>query len=130
MESSQKFMKSSQWLLIALTLIFTAFIAGVFIGRNYNRQPVQIQPLPAVTSVAAPPLTVSTEPTKPSVININTATAEDLQLLPGIGPLLAERIIAYREENGLFEIPGELMNVPGIGEKKLEEIWDHITTGG
>lgn len=130
MESSQKLMKSSQWLLIALTLIFTAFIAGVFIGRNYNRQPVQIQPLPAVTSVAAPPLTVSTEPTKPSVININTATAEDLQLLPGIGPLLAERIIAYREENGLFEIPGELMNVPGIGEKKLEEIWDHITTGG
>ena len=130
MESSQKFMKSSQWLLIALTLIFTAFIAGVFIGRNYNRQPVQIQPLPAVTSVAAPPLTVSTEPTKPSVININTATAEDLQLHPGIGPLLAERIIAYREEKGLFEIPGELMNVPGIGEKKLEEIWDHITTGG
>ena len=130
MESSQKFMKSSQWLLIALTLIFTAFIAGVFIGRNYNRQPVQIQPLPAVTSVAAPPLTVSTEPTKPSAININTATAEDLQLLPGIGPLLAERIIAYREENGCFEIPGELMNVPGIGEKKLEEIWDHITTGG
>ena len=54
MESSQKFMKSSQWLLIALTLIFTAFIAGLFIGRNYNRQPVQIQPLLVAPMVAAP----------------------------------------------------------------------------
>ena len=123
-------MKSSQKLLIGLTLVFSAFIVGLFIGRNYNRQPVQIQPLPAVTSAAVPPLAVSTEPTEPAMININTASAEDLQLLPGIGPLLAERIIAYREENGPFEIPGELMNVPGIGEKKLEEIWDYITTGG
>ena len=123
-------MKSSQKLLIGLTLVFSAFIVGLFIGRNYNRQPVQIQPLPAVTSSAVPPLAVSTEPTEPAMININTASAEDLQLLPGIGPLLAERIIAYREENGPFEIPGELMNVPGIGEKKLEEIWDYITTGG
>ena len=123
-------MKSSQKLLIGLTLVFSAFIVGLFIGRNYNRQPVQIQPLPAVTSAAVPPLAVSTEPTEPAMININTASAEDLQLLPGIGPLLAERIIAYREENGPFEIPGELMNVSGIGEKKLEEIWDYITTGG
>lgn len=123
-------MKSSQKLLIGLTLVFSAFIVGLFIGRNYNRQPVQIQPLPAVTSAAVPPLAVSTEPTEPAMININTASAEDLQRLPGIGPLLAERIIAYREENGPFEIPGELMNVPGIGEKKLEEIWDYITTGG
>lgn len=123
-------MKSSQKLLIGLTLVFSAFIVGLFIGRNYNRQPVQIQPLPAVTSAAVPPPAVSTEPTEPAMININIASAEDLQLLPGIGPLLAERIIAYREENGPFEIPGELMNVPGIGEKKLEEIWDYITTGG
>lgn len=123
-------MKSSQKLLTGLTLVFAAFIAGLFIGRNFNRQPVQIQPLPAVTSAAVLPLPVSTEPTVPSIININTATAETLQLLPGIGPLLAERIVAYREENGPFEIPGELMNVSGIGETKLEQIWDYITTGG
>ena len=123
-------MKSSQKLLIGLTLVFAAFIGGLFIGRNYNRQPVQIQPLPAVTAASVPSLILSTEPTEPAIININTATAEEFQLLPGIGPLLAERIVAYRDENGPFEIPGELMNVSGIGEKKLEEIWDHITTGG
>ena len=123
-------MKSSQKLLIVLTAVFAAFILGLFVGRNYNTQPVQIQSLPAVTTAAAPPLVINTEPTEPAIININTATVEDLQRLPGIGPMLAERIIAYRQENGPFKIPGELMNVSGIGEKKLEEIWDYITTGG
>ena len=123
-------MKSSQKLLIGLTLVFAAFIAGLFLGRNFNRQPVQIQPLPAVTAAAVPPLSLVTEPTAPSIININTATAEEIQVLPGIGPLLAQRIVEYREENGPFETNGELMNVSGIGEKKLEEIWDYITVGG
>ena len=123
-------MKSSQKLLIGLTLVFAAFIAGLFLGRNFNRQPVQIQPLPAVTAAAVPPLSLVTEPTAPSIININTATVEDIQVLPGIGPLLAQRIVEYREENGPFETNGELMNVSGIGEKKLEEIWDYITVGG
>ena len=123
-------MKSSQKLLIGLTLVFAAFIAGLFLGRNFNRQPVQIQPLPAVTAAAVPPLSLVTEPTAPSIININTSTVEEIQVLPGIGPLLAQRIVEYREENGPFETNGELMNVSGIGEKKLEEIWDYITVGG
>ena len=123
-------MKSSQKLLIGLTLVFAAFIAGLFLGRNFNRQPVQIQPLPAVTAAAVPPLSLMTEPTAPSIININTSTVEEIQVLPGIGPLLAQRIVEYREENGPFETNGELMNVSGIGEKKLEEIWDYITVGG
>ena len=123
-------MKSSQKLLIGLTLVFAAFIAGLFLGRNFNRQPVQIQPLPAVTAAAVPPLSLVTEPTAPSIININTSTVEEIQVLPGIGPLLAPRIVEYREENGPFETNGELMNVSGIGEKKLEEIWDYSTVGG
>ena len=123
-------MKSSQKLLIGLTLVFSAFIVGLFIGRNYNRQPVQMQPLPAVTAPAVIPPVDITGPAEPSIININTATAQQLQTLPGIGPTIAERIVSYREENGVFESVGELFNVPGIGEKKLEEIWDYVTTGG
>ena len=120
-------MKTSQNLLVALTIAFSAFILGLFAGRNLNRTPVQIQSLPAVTAAET---ATHPAPTESSIININTASSEQLQTLPGIGPVLADRIVAYRDEHGLFESAGALMNVSGIGEKKLESIWDLITTGG
>ncbi len=56
------------------------------------------------------------------LLDINSATAEQLQQLPGIGEKIAERIIKYREENGYFKKAEDLLNVDGIGEKKLEKI--------
>lgn len=123
-------MKTSQKLLVVLTLVFGAFIMGVFTGRNLNRTPVQIQSLPAVTTAATEATPDDTTPTESKIIDVNTATSAQLQTLPGIGPVLAERIIAYRAEYGAFESVGELMNVSGIGEKKLEAIWDLVTIGG
>ncbi len=117
-------------ILVLLTCIFAAFTVGLFAGRNLNRTPVQIRQLPAVTTAATHAPQEETAPTEPAIININTATSEQLQTLPGIGPVLADRIIAYREKNGTFESVGELMNVSGIGEKKLEAIWDFVTIGG
>lgn len=55
-------------------------------------------------------------------ININTASASELQALNGIGESKAEKIVAYREENGFFKSVDELKNVSGIGEKTLENI--------
>ena len=51
------------------------------------------------------------------LININTANEEELCRLPGIGPVLAGRIIAWRQENGPFTAPGDLIMVSGIGDK-------------
>jgi competence ComEA-like helix-hairpin-helix protein len=59
-------------------------------------------------------------------ININSASAKMLDELPGIGPVIAERIVAYREDNGFFSSPQELVNVKGIGEKKLKEILPYV----
>ena len=56
------------------------------------------------------------------LININTADAETLTKLPGIGSVTAERIIAYRDENGNFSSVDELINVQGIGENILDTI--------
>ena len=59
-------------------------------------------------------------------ININTANATMLQTLPGIGPVLSERIIEYRNQNGLFGVIDDIKDVSGIGEKKFEGIKDLI----
>lgn len=57
-----------------------------------------------------------------AVMDVNTATKNDLMALPGIGDAIAERIIGYREEHGKFTSLDELLNVKGIGAKKLELI--------
>ena len=63
----------------------------------------------------------------PAKININRASVEELTPLPGIGPARAERIVAYREENGYFSDPSEIMDVSGIGESIYKSIADLIT---
>ncbi len=59
-------------------------------------------------------------------VNINTADATGLQQISGIGPSKAQKIIAYREQNGKFKSIEDLTNVSGIGEKTLESIRDQI----
>ena len=61
-------------------------------------------------------------------ININKATAKELQQIKGIGKTIAERIVQYREEQGLFKAPEEIMKVKGIGAKTYDSIKDKILT--
>lgn len=60
-------------------------------------------------------------------VNINTATQEELDTLPGIGPSTASKIIDYREQNGKFNSIEEIKEVSGIGDAKYEKIKDSIT---
>jgi competence protein ComEA len=59
-------------------------------------------------------------------VNINTATLEQLQTLPGIGPAMAKSIVDYRTKVGKFTKPEELINVKGIGEKKYLKMKDRL----
>jgi competence protein ComEA len=63
-------------------------------------------------------------------VNINTATAQQLTVLPGVGEKLAARIVDYRQKAGGFKNVSELMNVQGIGEKNLAKIQAFLTTSG
>jgi len=69
--------------------------------------------------------------TKPQAVavDINKATANDLQKLPGIGPSLAKRIVAYREKHGPFRRVEDLMAIKGIGFKKWNEIKPYVNVG-
>lgn len=117
--------------LVLVTCIFASFVAGFAAGRNLNRTPVRIyQAASTAAEASAEPTAASTAPTGPVIVNINTATASELDALPGIGPVLAQRIIEYRQANGDFRAPEELTKVKGIGQARLEEIWDLITVGG
>ena len=60
-------------------------------------------------------------------VNLNTADAEALDTLPRIGPATAERIIAWRDDNGGFTSVEDLLAVPGIGDKMLESLRDQVT---
>lgn len=60
-------------------------------------------------------------------INLNTATSEQLQSIPGIGPVTAKSILDYRAKVGKFNKIEEIINVKGIGEKKFQKIKDRLT---
>ncbi len=71
--------------------------------------------------------TTAEEAADTQLININTADIDELDKLPGIGEATAQKIIAYREENGDFKSIEDIMNVSGIAEKKFEKLKDYIT---
>ena len=127
--------KQPIYLLFLAGALFAGITLGFFLGRNLTRGDV----------IVSLPESMYTEPTQASTaasvettgaeevsfpLDINPADSEALQALPGIGEVLAGRIIAYRDENGPFSSPDQLMNVEGIGEKRLEAILDYITIGG
>jgi competence protein ComEA len=84
----------------------------------------------ATAAHAAPqqsPTASDTKPVAATPININTATVEQLDKLPGIGPKVAARIIEHRQKNGPFKKVEELMNVKGIGEKSFLKLKSQVT---
>ena len=102
---------------LSLTAVFLVAVLGLFWAGRSSR---------AETGVTTWKDTA--EEIAPQKININTADEDQLQLLPGIGPVLARRIVAWREENGNYVIPEDLLAVNGIGLATLEELRNMIVT--
>ncbi len=76
---------------------------------------------------AAPPAASAPGSTSAGLINVNSATATELEALPGVGEVIAQAIVDYRTENGPFASVDELLDVSGIGDATLENIRDLVT---
>ncbi len=78
----------------------------------------------AAAASAASPSSSSATPAQP--VNLNTATLEELDTLDGVGPATAQKILDFRTEHGGFGSVDELDQIPGIGEKRLAALRDHV----
>jgi competence protein ComEA len=83
--------------------------------------------IPATVVAQGDARPVKAQDTAIATVNLNTATAEQLQKLPGVGPATAKRILEYRQKNGNFKKVEELMNVRGIGEKTFLKMKPQLT---
>jgi competence protein ComEA len=88
-------------------------------------------PVPGSTPTLPPPDAGDAADVKESRvrININTATAEELEALPGVGEVIATRIVAYREQNGPFRSVDDLIHVEGIADRAIDDMRELVTTG-
>ena len=107
---------------VAALLVFVLLVyAGV------RLIPPRAPSLPQPTPVEVEGVVVPLELSRAGPLDLNRATVEELMGLPGIGPALAARIVAFREEHGPFTSVEELLQVPGIGEATLEALRPYVT---
>lgn len=121
-------------LLAALAVLTTVFSLGFFFGRRSLPYEIAVQTEYAVQSQPVQETTVPQESSQENeaaeetnIVDLNTASLEELMTLPRIGQTLAQRILDYRAQYGKFSAPEQLMDVDGIGETTYEGLKDLIT---
>lgn len=116
------FKKYENKLLILFTVIFLISIGYLYYKDVISQEEIRVIPYDLTIDL------ISGEELLKELksVDINTANYEEIQTLPGIGPILAKRIIEYRENYGSFLELGDLIKVKGIGRKKLERIKEFI----
>ena len=132
MKVSEKVTKTEA-LLLAMTLVLLLLTGAIFVLRSRSggaEYVVRNETMRAAAEETPPASVLEEEPPVPSAenpLNINMADAAALDTLPGIGPVLAGRIVEYRSTHGAFSKKEDLMLVEGIGEGIYGDLRDVIT---
>ena len=111
----------TEGILLLLGVLFLAALAALYVHMSETAEGTDY----TITTARRPEEPVTPEPAP--LVDVNTASLEELDTLHGIGPALAQRIIDYREANGPFRTIEQIMEVSGIGEAKFAELKDRIT---
>ena len=133
--------KGISWLIYCIMAVLCAFSLGWVLGSGGTHETVTVQvsaqpddtaadetpETPEETPEEAPEETAPPAPTEEAPLNLNTATQAELELLPGIGPVLAQAILDYRDSFGGFSSKEQLKEVSGIGEKRYAAVEALIT---
>ena len=123
-----EFVEKNRQILILLLSVLIVAGSGVSLGFGIAELSGSSSPLQTSGFERAAPGDLGTVKPQPSgPININTASALELEALPRIGSVIAQRIIDYRKKNGPFKTIAEIQNVSGIGPKTYEQLKDQIT---
>lgn len=125
-------------MLLAVLLIFVGFLAGLLVGRmttgnmylysseRGNSAAVSSESIDPTETVQFIDPTVPHEINKKTRLDLNVVTKEELMEIPGIGEVLAQRILDFRQQHGSFYSIDELAEVEGIGEKRLEDLRKYL----
>lgn len=119
-------MAKQQWILVGITGVFLCLLVGIFVGRNLTDSYIPLDK--AVESGSQN--TSENAQAADGRIDLNTASLQQLQMLPGVGETIAQRILDYRTAHNGFTTIAELMEVEGIGEKKFTQIQPYVKIGG
>ncbi len=117
-------------ILLAITAALLLFMTGYFLGAHGGAEPYRVEAQlvqEATETLASGTASPEISPGVSPKVNINTASAAELETLPGIGEKRAADIIADREANGPFRVPEDITRVSGIGEGTLAGLIDYIT---
>ncbi len=123
-------MSATRSLLIKLALLAATAAVVLWIGWPVPKeQPATTGPeQPALSQApAADPVPVAPVAKTASKLNLNRASADELQALPGVGPVLAQRMVEWRQAHGRYRSVDDLQDVKGIGKKRLAQLRPLVT---